>query len=175
MKESKELNLLLNAIKLEMNEPKAKWTIKKLAENSKTSRGYIYQKFDGNKQRILMQAVEVLGRYIAGVDQESFDAWDEGNLPSILREKREFIKAHPYLFEFYIINRTKDGEIGKRIRELEYQAQSKIESMYLGDNVEAKFIGLLNFSLIFHPFLDFKFENFINMDHMLRKVSRSIA
>ena len=111
--------ILASVTKLEVNKGHLIWTISQVASDSGISRTLIYYYYGKEKEQLLNEAMKYMVQTVFNLE----------GLEPILPKDRiklvlEQLKEMPYLLVLFYLNRRKDNEIGRIIKNAE-------ESLYL--------------------------------------------
>jgi len=123
--------ILSVALQLEQMKPN-RWTITELSKKSKFSRTTIYEYFKGDKSEILIEAVKLIGKDFASLNEEQSIYWETNNLADSIIETRDLIEKIPELLPFYFSKRVHLDDIGKEIRAIEEEYLIKISDHFQG-------------------------------------------
>ena len=126
-KKSQEVHFkILNAVtKLEVSKGHLQWKIADVAREADVTRSLIYYYLGKDKEVILHEAVKFMLETI-------FNLFGDEPLRVKYRMKvaLDQLNQMPYLVMIYYLNRTKDNEIGKIIREGEQDLFKLLKSIY---------------------------------------------
>ncbi|MDA8793163.1 TetR/AcrR family transcriptional regulator [Bacteriovoracaceae bacterium] len=149
-KDHKIVSLFINSIKLDVEKGHLKWTISSLAKSSKITRSLIYHYFEGDKERILDEALHYLGNVLVGAEDKQLNYWRDHNIHQALKNSRSLLKECPQILQFYFKYRS-SIQYGKKIRSMELKGIKKRQNFLKVSFSEAKVLFYLQMGLGIAP------------------------
>src|SRR5690348_13711332 len=111
--------ILNTAIELDFKKGHMRWSMSELSRESGITRSLIYYYFGKDKLQILLEAVKALSTHVLGLDPRRMAQWKEGRLREAVLEGYQGVQLSPMLPIFYMLHRSKEGQIGEAFRDME--------------------------------------------------------
>jgi AcrR family transcriptional regulator len=115
------------ALDLEVKKGHLKWTLSELSRHSGVTRSLIYYYFGRSHQRILEDAVSIMGQELIGLNDSRSKMWKERRWHESLTLARHTYEKAPNMCLFYMSHRNKANSIGIKLKELEKSFIQKIK------------------------------------------------
>lgn len=122
--------VLTAAMELDVKKGHLKWSMSELSRKSRITRSLIYYYFGQSKMAILNEAIKLIGDEFTGLSPERVEMWQRGELLESMQRTRDIYEKSPYISIFILENRNKDSEIGRLLRDKEFEFQTKIRKFY---------------------------------------------
>jgi len=122
--------ILVAALELDSKRGYLRWTISDLSRRSKTTRSLIYYYFGSDKEKILIEAVRLIGSELFGLSRTRLALWKSGKIAESIWESRKMFERHPQLHAYFIQQREADTSVGQEIRELEKKHLQKVKHFF---------------------------------------------
>ena len=152
-KDSKIRSLYYASIELDTIKGHLRWSMSALAKEAGVSRTLIYHYFDGDKEKILLEAITYVGQELAGITKNKLDYWDKSDFITGIIESRKILT--PKVIAFYFTHRDKESEIGNIIRDFEKKGLEKRAKFFSAvKDEELRFLYSIQFGLSLCPNLN---------------------
>lgn len=147
--------VLQTAIDLDSRKGHLKWTISDLSRASGITRSLIYYYFGREKEKILYEAVRLVGEDLFGLSESRRILWSRGEIAESIWRSREVFLAQPLMQSFYFAQRSRETSIGEEIRELEKKHFDKLRNYFpsLNSSEYQQCIAVI-IGLVFAPGID---------------------